>query len=281
MIGDFLYKLARKSLPRALYRAISWSPFGRSRDWHRLPSYAGHFAFYSGEGMDCKGRRVAEVGCGNQYYTAFFLLSRGAEEVVLVEPTWNPDAGKFEREWKEFSEARVGLPGLEETRKRIRPFLDLADVPAQYDGRVDLILSYLVLEHFRDLASFFRHTVRLLAAGGMCRNRVDLSDHTYHVFGKFPRLGPFSTRHALQHLRYSDRVYELVNDPKCWMNRRLVPEYRELAAAHGLSIRESDKSMLPESRFHPDLSRRHPAATAEDFRTYLVTLEFRKSGNSP
>ncbi len=257
MIEDVLFKLGRKSLPRGIYKGISRSVFGREKAWKKLGTYEGIFALYKAWCPDLSGKTVLEIGCGDQFFTAYFFLSAGAKQVLLVEPTLRLDREKAREEWREFCKDRAPSISFEEAMHRILCYGDLSEIPEKWNEGIEDAFSHLVLEHFRDLKPFFGHTRRLLAQGGRSHNIVDLSDHTYHVFHKYSFLRNRARRRQLFHLRYSEKAFNRLNDPKCYMNRILLPEYLELADRNGLKVEELKKDVDASALVHPDLVRKY------------------------
>jgi SAM-dependent methyltransferase len=261
MIEDVLYKLARKALPAGAYRNLAQSFFGRGKGYFRPATYRAIYEYYRGRGLEFRGRRILEVGPGSQLFTAFFFLADGAEEVLVADPKVDPDSARAQLE--QFNAAfKAGLGP--EALSRLSLFTDTSAVPQAYNGRIDLICSHNVLEHVPDPGAFLAENVRLLSPEGASCHRVDVSDHTYHVFGKFRLLHAWGAGRSLYHLRYSDRAFRILNDPKCWMNRVLLPAYLEAARAHGLRVRELDRSRFREVPVHPDLGRLPGAHIPED-----------------
>lgn len=256
MIFDFTYKLGRKTLGAGLYSALSNSPLGRTRKWVRPETYTGIFSYYRDQLGDFNGKTVCEIGSGNQFFTALHFLRAGARRVFLVEPKVLEPESRLKENLATFVAALGRDPSLEDAERRIRMLPDIAGLGGDLEGGVDLICSHLVLEHVADLDSLFRHTTRLLAPGGFAHHRVDLSDHTYHVFGKFPVLRDIAARRSLFHLRYSDRAFSMLNDPKCYMNRRLLPEFLGAAERHGLKAEYRVVNRMQDAKVHSDLARR-------------------------
>jgi SAM-dependent methyltransferase len=276
MVGDVVYKIFRKLLPPFLYRSISRSFLGRQKKWKRIETYLSTFEFYRSQGYDFTGRGVAEIGCGDQFYTAIFFLEGGAKEVLLVEPTLVMDIDKLAAELARYNQHASKNLRLEEVKDKILCFRDLSEVPAAFDAQVDLAFSYLVLEHFRDIESFFFHTKRILKPAGISCNLVDLSDHTYHIFMKYPSIRKVAVNRLLHHLRYSDRLFRVVNDPKCFMNRKLLPEYLSLAQKHDLRVAKLTKETDKNAVIHRDLVRKYPLADSDDLKTVNFLLELEK-----
>lgn len=276
VIFDFPYKLGRKALGRGLYSALSRSFLGRTMGWERPETYAGIFSYYKERLGDFKGKTVCEVGSGNQYFTAFHFLNAGAARVFLVEPKVRNPQDKIKADLRSFLASQGGTPGLEDAASRVVMLPDLAALGSELDGCMDLICSHLVLEHVSDLDGLFRHTARLLSPQGRAHHRVDLSDHTYHVFAKFPILRDIATRRSLFHLRYSDRVFSLLNDPKCYMNRRLLPEFLRAAEGRGLKAEYRVVNRMENTRVHSDLRARCVGRDGGLLKAVEFSLELRK-----
>lgn len=275
---DIAYKLARKALPRKVYSGISGSFLGRDKSWKTLPTYEGVFRYYQGAGLDFRGRNVIEVGCGDQLYTALYLLQAGAESVHLVEPKLVLAPGKLDTALESFTR-HTRRPWVGDyPATRILAYRDLREMPSSLEGKADLLVSHLVLEHVPDLGEFFGQSARVLAPGGLCHHRVDLSDHSYHVFGKYPLLAAFAERRSLFHLRYSDAAFDLLNDPKCFMNRKLLPEYLALAAVHGFEVKGLKKRRGLPLPVHQDLRFRQSPVDPDDLAVAEFSIDLKKSG---
>jgi SAM-dependent methyltransferase len=196
------------------------------------------------------GKTVLEVGPGNQLFTAFHYLEEGAGRVLVADPKVDP--GSLARQLSRFN-ARSETPLAVNAASRIEFFRDVSEVPAAYDGRIDLICSHNVLEHIEDLESFYRDNARLLAPNGEAWHRVDVSDHTYHLFSRFPPLRALGHRRSLYHLRYSERAFRTLGDAKTYMNRRLLPLHREWIRKADLRISGLSTTPFPPVPIHPDL----------------------------
>lgn len=281
MIFDIAFKLGRKALSPKLYAALSNSPLGRTRQWAVAETYSGIFRYYAGHLGDLEGKVVVEVGSGNQTFTAQHFLVAGAARVLLVEPKLTDIAARLPGEMEIFTSRNGSGPGLDRACGDIQAFGDLSAIGPQYEGRIDRICSHLVLEHVSDLEGLFRHTARLLSPSGLAHHRVDLSDHTYHVFGKFPVLRGMAARRSLYHLRYSDRVFALLNDSKCYMNRRLLPEFVKAAESQGLRAEFRVVRKAADCKVHGDLQSRSPGAGPDLLWAQEFVLELKKYIQNP
>lgn len=278
---DVAFKLFRKFLPSKWYRAASHSVFGIGRNYYVPETYRAIGLYYERKCPDVAGLRVLEVGPGSQLFTAFLFFSRGALEVLVADPRVDPGSARAQLDqYNAFTGA--GMP--DSVLERLHFFKDASVIPAAHDARIDLVCSYNVLEHLPDLQAFFAANARLLSPGGVSCHRVDVSDHTYHVFdnrllAKFPPFRGLSHRGALTHLRYSDRAFGLLNDPKCFMNRKLLPVFLEVARRNGLEAHALERSSCPPAPIHADLRATGPDWTPENL--YLTDFFFTLSRPGP
>lgn len=260
MIEDILYKMIRKALPSGLFQVAS-RLLGRDKAYHRPGTYRGIYDYYRSHGLDFRGKTVLEVGPGSQLFTAFFYLADGADQILVADPKVDPES--VHRQLQEFNAFSQNPLGSETTAK-IKFFRDTREIPNEYNGRIDLICSNNVLEHLPDLGSFYADNARLLSPYGESCHRVDVSDHTYHLFSKFPLLRNLGHRRSLYHLRYSNRAFQLLNDPKTYMNRKLLPVHLDHVRGVGLRIAELQRQAFPQVPIHPDLWKGSALPPAED-----------------
>ncbi len=94
---------------------------------------------------------------------------------------------------------------------------------------VDLVSSTDVCEHVpaADLARIFLECRRILRPGGVFSCRIDLQDH-YAYFD--------SSLSRYNFLRFSDRVWRLVDSPLHYQNRLRAPDYLRLVRDAGLEL---------------------------------------------
>src|SRR5690606_34480041 len=136
--------------------------------------------------LQFEGKTVVEAGSGLQAYTALHMLRAGASRVLLAEPKVL-DPEDADRQLKSFRKRYLFTMPTKEVWERIRFHRDLAEIAAAQTP-VDILCSYTVLEHVRDVADFFRLSREILKPGGIAYHRVDVSDHTYQFFARFPLL---------------------------------------------------------------------------------------------
>lgn len=273
---DQIYKYTRKSLNPKFYRGISNSIFGRSQKWSRIENYQTVFNFYQNDKFSFEGKTVLEIGSGAQLYTALFFMAAGAKQVILVDPKWKGEVKNFKEALNSFNQFNSSHPLLIEVEQNISCLVALTDITPNLNNSIDFIGSYLVLEHFSEISSFFAHVKRLLSPLGISRNKVDLSDHTYHIFGKYPFTRNFGAKRCLYHLRYSNNTFAKLNDPKCFMNRILFPEYLKEVEQHQLSILNVEKRFDASAVVHPELIRNNPCVNFNDLQIIDFNLDLSK-----
>jgi hypothetical protein len=223
---------------------------------------------------------VAEIGSGDQVYTSLSFLHGGARRVLLVEPklTILSDTQRFHDAVELYKSLHSDFTlSEEEIIAKLSIASDIRQVEDEYDGKVDIMLSHVVLEHIYPIDPFMAGVNRLLSGSGTSYNVVDLSDHTYHVFSKHPLTERIAKHQALHHLRYSERTFNLINDSKCFMNRLLLPDYRRSAEEHGLSIEVTERMPFRKVPIHADIRKRLPPHCEEDLLLSSFHLTLRKN----
>ena len=191
---------------------------------------------YSGLTPDAfRGRRVLEVGPGDNFGVALKFLADGAAKVVSLD--------KFYSERNEEQQARI----YRELRNQFSPEqAAVFDESIKLNGPVELnknrlqyiyghgieeadkilepesfhfIVSRAVLHNVYDIERGFEAMDRLLAPGGYMAHKIDFSDENM-----------FSSRgmHPLTFLTIPESIYRLMARDSGKPNRRLINDYREL-----------------------------------------------------
>ena len=191
---------------------------------------------YSGLTPDAfRGRRVLEVGPGDNFGVALKFLADGAAKVVSLD--------KFYSERNEEQQARI----YRELRNQLSPEqAAVFDETIKLNGPVELnkkrlqyiyghgieeadkilepgsfhfIVSRAVLHNVYDIERGFEAMDRLLAPGGYMAHKIDFSDENM-----------FSSRgmHPLTFLTIPESIYRLMARDSGKPNRRLINDYREL-----------------------------------------------------
>jgi SAM-dependent methyltransferase len=266
---DFCYKLARKSTPRFFYEVFRSSYFGRRKFLENIDIYREHFLKYQEVAQTgFTNKIVLEVGSGDQIFTALFFLNQGCRRVIIVDPKIEI-IDNAERLASAISVFKAACPQFSmsesEVKERILTEKNCCKIADSFNNGIDFIFSHTVLEHFQDLDEFYSNVRRLLAQDGVSFNKVDLSDHTYHIFSRFKFSHPLARWGRLSHLRYSDKTFALLNDPKCYMNRKPLPLYCQKAKAYNLKCRITEKELFDRAvKVHKDVVKELDAFDKED-----------------
>lgn len=237
MILDFTYKLFRKLLPSKLYSYLRSSKIGREQQYFSLNTYVEIYNYYKKYGLNVEHKIICDLGSGLQYFTAFLMLNDGAEKVILIDPVFTKSSTFVLK--KQFEIFRKHITPLKDFNiDRIEQYCDLQNLGKNWNSKIDFICSHTVLEHFNNLESFFKNIRRLLKPFGLSINRVDLSDHTFHIFAKYPIISKYLIGKELDYFKYSQKVFNLINDDKCYMNRIPMQVYLNYGEEHNLGVRE-------------------------------------------
>jgi SAM-dependent methyltransferase len=185
-------------------------------------------------GTPIVGARVVEIGPGHTLGLAMSLLLAGAARVEAVDTVRyaasQPDPRSFTELWRRATEA-----GLVDRTNVADPEAELARAVARLEYRVvdgregwpfpeqskDIVYSFSVLEHVRDLRGLLEESARVLRPGGLSIHTIDLRDHY--------NLGP--GENWLEFLEFEDRQWERMTSARfAWCNRMRAPELRALFA---------------------------------------------------
>ena len=277
---DIVWNLFRKVLSNSLYRKLKSGPLGRPGIYFSLPTFKAVFERYRSSGYDFTGKNVLEVGSGNQFYTACFFLAAGARSVTLADPVFSIEEDDATRQAhiRSFTDT-VGSHHPPDTAA-INCSSSLEALRFRDTGCFDFIGSHFVLEHFARLETYFEHIGALLAPDGISLNYVDLSDHAYHVFDSRPLTRQLYRKRPLFHLRYSDIWYNTITDPRIWVNRALLPTYRELAHRYRFHIRKLNRTFCSPAEIHPDVIAKSRVIRVTDlYITHFSILLARSNGD--
>jgi SAM-dependent methyltransferase len=180
------------------------------------------------------GARLVEIGPGHTLGLAISLLLAGASRVDAVDTARYAgsqlDVRSFTGLWRRCAEA--GLID-HDTVSDADAALGSAIARLEYrvvDGREawpfrgqskDIIYSFSVLEHVRDLRGLLEESARVLRTGGLCIHTIDLRDHYNLGAGE----------DWLAFLRFDDRQWDRMTSARfAWCNRLRAPELRDLFA---------------------------------------------------
>lgn len=211
--------------------------------------------YFSQMGVDLKGKRILDVGCGKSYWLTLLLHSYGAlasgmdTEYVLPERK----AAKYfnliknnglERAAKTFywdlcyGKAYYRALQGEASFPLIFKGLDIRQfIPPDYpyeDDEFDLLLSHEVFEHIADMSSALLEIKRVLKPGALTYIYIHLFPSIsggHHIAWKYPDENPSDRVPAWDHLRQNK--YPQIPS---WINKLREHEYREFFVQAGFEI---------------------------------------------
>ena len=185
-------------------------------------------------GIPIPDARLVEIGPGHTLGLAISLLLAGAAHVDAVDTVRyaasRPDPRSFTDLWRRGTEA-----GLIDSTDVAEPGAELARAAARLEYRVvngrerwpfpersnDIVYSFSVLEHVRDLRGILEESARVLRPSGLSIHTIDLRDHY--------NLGP--GENWLEFLAFDDRQWDRMTSARsAWCNRMRSPELRALFA---------------------------------------------------
>jgi hypothetical protein len=193
------------------------------------------------------GKRVLEVGPGDNYGVALEMVGDGAAQVVCMDrfAIWrDPDQQRaiytalIEREPDSGRRARMEAAVTLGAEVRFDPDLisiaegvAVEEAPATIaPASIDVIVSRAVLAHVWDLDRALDAMDTLVAADGLMAHKVDLSDHGLLTDGGHS---------ALAFLTVRDAIWDRMRRNTGLTNRRLIDSYRA-----GLTARGYDAELL-------------------------------------
>ncbi len=195
---------------------------------------------------DLPGKRILELGFGDNTGVALKFIAAGAAQIVCVDKFYSRRSSDQERqiyvalrerlndqERERFDSAIHISDGIafEDERLRIINGMDLQQAAASLtkDGAAfDLIISRAVVEEMFDPALVFRAADRLLAPRGLSVHKIDLSD--YGIFSD-------GGMHPLTFLTISEGIYNRMSTDSGIPNRKLIGYYRRVMEELGYSSR--------------------------------------------
>ena len=182
-------------------------------------------------GILIPGARLVEIGPGHSLGVALSLLLVGAAHVEAVDTVRyasQPDPRSFSELWRRATEAElvdltdVTDPDTELPRAAARLEYQVVDGRGGWpfpEQSKDVVYSFSVLEHVRDLRGVLEESARVLRAGGLSIHTIDLRDHY--------NLGP--GENWLEFLEFDDRQWDRMTSARsAWCNRMRSPELRAL-----------------------------------------------------
>jgi SAM-dependent methyltransferase len=184
--------------------------------------------------VSVRDARLVEIGPGHTLGLAVALLLAGASRVDAIDTVRyaasSQDPRSFVDLWRRCLEA-----GLVDSSIGADPAAARAGLVARLgyriidgrenwpfpDGSNDIVYSFSVLEHVRDLRAVLEESRRVLRPGGLSIHTIDLRDHY--------NLGP--GENWLEFLEFDDRQWDrMTSERSAWCNRMRARELRALFA---------------------------------------------------
>ena len=214
---------------------------------------------YSGLGPDAfRGRRILEVGPGDNFGVAVKFLIAGATQVVLLDKFYserNVDQQTriYQAIRKQLSPEETAVfddaikleNGIDLNPKRLQYIyghgVEEADQILEPES-FDFIVSRAVIHNVYDIDRGFEAMDHLLKPGGYMLHKIDLSDEKM-----------FSSRgmHPLTFLTIPERVYYLMASDSGKPNRKLISDYREQLQKRGYEAKLLVTAVLGEGPLTP------------------------------
>lgn len=216
---------------------------------------------YAGLSLEwLEGKRILELGPGDNFGVALKFLTAGAASVVCLDRFYASRDSAHEREiYKALRERLTGAEqtrfdeainlsnGVEFNREKLESVYgvsleEFAGRPATGKEKFDLILSCAVLEEIYDPDPVFAAMDRLLAPGGRLVHVIDLGD-----YGMFRNQG----MHPLTFLTISEPIYKRMASDSGLPNRKRLNYYAGKMKELGYQSKIFITSLLPQGRLEP------------------------------
>jgi SAM-dependent methyltransferase len=183
-----------------------------------------------------QGKKILELGFGDNVGVALKFIAAGAEKVVCVDKFYSKRDSNREREIytslrdklseeekRRFDTAVEMDEGIKFNSAKLQVLngLDLEEAAVQLrkEGEAfDIVLSRAVIEEIYEPQRMFAAADQLLAPGGLMLHKIDLSD--YGIFSD-------GGMHPLTFLTIPNPVYRLMATDSGIPNRKLIGYYRE------------------------------------------------------
>lgn len=209
-----------------------------------------------------KGRRILELGPGDNLGVALKFLAAGASYVVCLDRFYSKRNTEHERqiynavreslssEDKSRFDQAVSLTGeIQFNPQKLQSIYgvnleEFADRLPPDHTRFDLILSCAVLEEIYDLNPTFAAMDRLLAQGGRLVHKIDLSD-----YGMFRN----EDMHPLTFLTIAEPIYQRMASDSGLPNRKRLGYYVQKMKELGYQTKVFVTSVLPTGLLEPAL----------------------------
>ena len=226
-----------------------------------IHAVAQDYLHYAGVDDDfLHGKRILEIGPGDNLGVGLLLLARGAASYVAVD-RFQPQADDhknqliYRRLYDELSTAEKARTA--DVVKAANNGATLAGdrLSAHYncsieglkeriaESEFDVILSRAVLEHVYDLDAAWENMVGLLSPTGQMWHKVDFRNHDF-----------YNEFHPLRFLTVPRHIWRCVSQPDPTLNRHRLDKYKMLSDVHFQKIRIFYTHLLqhPELIPHPE-----------------------------
>lgn len=194
-----------------------------------------------------EGRSIVEFGPGDTLASGISLLAGGAASYAALDrfvPDYCAPAAKewyvgIQRAWPRLQE-RPWPASLDATRfpeaypERVT-HIEGSVEQARTGRRFDLVCSFQVGEHVRDIVQFAALTARMLAPGGVAIHRVDFGPHDCWLNYDDP----------LTFLRFSPGMWAAMGSNRGTPNRRRHHEFLRAFAHAGLTVEVANRACFP------------------------------------
>lgn len=220
--------------------------------------FANYLNYAGLSAADLKGRRILELGPGDNLGVALKFLAAGAASVVCLDRFYSKRNSAHEREIYEALRETLGAEEKSEFDEAVRLTDAVEFNPEKLqtiygatleafaanvtNEKFDLILSCAVLEEIYDLDPTFAAMDALLAPGGQLIHIIDLTD-----YGIFRSQG----MHPLTFLTISEAVYKRMASDSGLPNRKRLGYYVEKMKQLGYQSKLFITSVLPGGRLDP------------------------------
>lgn len=217
----------------------SYKSLAESLDYIDL-QYRDYLTYANLKPSDIQGKRVLEIGFGDNVGVALKFLSDGAAEVVCVDKFYSIRDQENERqiyakqrerlqpEQRERFDRIVSLESeirIDEQKLRCIYGCELPALAEQTNvGLFDLIVSRAVIEEIYDPRPLFEAANKLLKPGGISIHKIDLSD--YKMFSE-------AGMNPLTFLTIPEWLYKKMASSSGLPNRKLRSYYRDLMTEFG------------------------------------------------
>lgn len=221
--------------------------------------FADYISYAGLSGDDLKGKRILELGPGDNQGVALKFLAAGAASVICLDRFYSKRNTAHEREIYKalreslsveekvrFDDAVHLTESVEFNPEQLQTIygatLETIAVNVANDEKFDLIVSCAVLEEIYYLDATFAAMDALLVRGGRLIHIIDLSD-----YGIFRNQG----MHPLTFLTISEAVYKRMASDSGLPNRKRLGYYVEKMKQLGYQSKLFVTSVLPGGRLEP------------------------------